>query len=294
MWMEGDSMKTEIINRIKNIWGEQMAADGFIWKYRIWLHIEFEGGWYSAIIPRTTAQGFCLDFDYAVGTLDELTPESIRELHLCAGAPAWDLCRNNDNRPRSGANDASEEAIRFQLETYRTSIRPHLSRIRSMEDAVRFLTMRRWNGLPPYWVTRHYVSLWLYMEEPQEALRTVALIPEHVEKIKGLDMSALEENQATREKIRNAELPYSNSLYTARERASLIAHCDRDAEILRNRLADHEAALEKATELEAIIRSGQYESITAEIRRQIRDNTDRLICLFSQRERTVMTAEVMP
>ena len=107
-------MNTKNNALMRSIWGEQMAKDGFIWKYRVWIRIDFEKEWYAAIVPRSVGQGYCVDIGYDVDLLDSLTPEILRQrLHLYACPSAFELCRYLDHRPQGvQMNLVSEETFR--------------------------------------------------------------------------------------------------------------------------------------------------------------------------------------
>lgn len=285
-------MRTEHIAMMRKIWDDQMRADGFIWKYKVWLHIDFDQRWFATIVPRSVAQGHCVDTGYIVNSIDQLNPDILRkELRYFSAPEATQLIRGDQEKP-IGCYDhvISEATFSRMLDEYRTIVREPLLQIQSIEDMVRFNVDNTWHGKPPYWICRRFVQLLLFAGLPAEASHMASLMHAHAIWLRACDEENIQTDEKKIMQLRDSD--QHQSWYTQKDKARDIEVYTKDIAILRERIQRHNMALSEASELQRKIASKQYSDIMEETRKGLDISADSLSRLFTKSEKAMMSRTV--
>lgn len=272
-------MKAEIFNTLRGPLDAVILKDGFIWKYGMYIHVDFQNEWIVCICPRVY-WGSEYEIQYYAEALGNTSPEWIRTLSrfgsTCASSR---YLVSQEKRPSKAIREITEESFLNDLNDYQNTIRDILKRIHTLEDVVHF--QQQYYPYKNHIICEDWFNILMYIGKHDEAAELISPMRESILFLIDMDESRLNDNL---HRLSKQLFPKSMKRTEETYKKSLVE----DNETTKRRLRGYQYALTRIDIMEQQIRNHQYNDFIQQMDRDTKDNKEQIMKMFSAKERTVM------
>ena len=127
-------MNNHDLRQFRDIFDEEMTREGFVWRYQMYIHVDFEQYWLIGLWPKVENIGYEFGIQFTLDLFNCMSLESLKAAHsqyYDAMFTKFDIYENFNIR-------TSIENFRRAYEQYIQKVKPVLHGIRSSYDAYCF------------------------------------------------------------------------------------------------------------------------------------------------------------
>ena len=175
-------MNRNYLSIFRSVFDPELNKDGFIWRYQMYLHIDFDQYWYLAIWPKVYSNGYDFNLHFWLGFFHECEDivKLLKNLHSYQGNEMFK--EFGFFNPPKYESVVSSKGFQEVVEQYCNCVRNRLHKIHNPYDAYLFRrdypTM--WHSQVEYEDGVNLIHMLLHCQRRQEALNLISLMKKRV------------------------------------------------------------------------------------------------------------------
>ena len=132
--MEVRKMNSHDLRQFRDIFDEEMTREGFVWRYQMYMHVDFEQYWLIGLWPKVANIGYDFSIQFTLNLFNALNLESLKAAHSQYYESMFIEFNMFDDFDLS----AAVENYKCAYEQYVQKVKPVFHRIHSSYDAYQF------------------------------------------------------------------------------------------------------------------------------------------------------------